>query len=70
MANFDSEFVQTMRNALEDVMTKVPPGYATLPIKIYLAECILKAAAQGTYNYQELVAAAVAQIQMAISLFN
>ncbi len=70
MANFDREFVQTMRNALEDVMTKVPSGYATLAIKIYLAECILKAAAQGIKNYPELVAAAAAQIQVAISLFN
>ena len=40
-----------MRNALEDVMTRVPAQYVTAAVKVYLAECILKAAAQGHTNY-------------------
>jgi hypothetical protein len=38
--------------------------------KAYLAECILKTAAQGETSRHELVAAAADQIQMAITLFN
>ena len=57
-----------MRNALEDVMTRVPPAYVTATVKVYLAECILKAA-QGHTSYNELVTAAADQIQTAISLF-
>jgi hypothetical protein len=49
-------------------MTKVPSGYATSSTKAYLAECILKAAAQGHTSFDELVAAAD-QIQTALSLF-
>jgi hypothetical protein len=58
-----------MRKALEDVMTRVPVEYATAPVKVYLAECILRAAAQGHTNHNELVTAATDQIQTAISLF-
>jgi hypothetical protein len=58
-----------MRNALEDVMTRVPMEYSTTAVKVYLAECILKAAAQGHTSYNELIAAAADQIQVAISLF-
>jgi hypothetical protein len=58
-----------MRNALEDVMTRVPAKYVTVAVKVYLAECILKAAAQGHINYNDLVTAAADQIQTAISLF-
>jgi hypothetical protein len=58
-----------MRNALEEVMTKVPSEYSTPTTKSYLAECILKAAAQGQISRNELVAAAADQIQVAITLF-
>jgi hypothetical protein len=64
-----SQLIQDMRKALEDVMAKVPAEYATAAVKVYLAECILKAAAQGHTNYNELVVAAADQIQTAISLF-
>jgi hypothetical protein len=62
MQKFDPQLVQVMRNALEEVMTKVPLEYATSSTKAYLAECILKAAAHGHTNYDQLVAAAADQI--------
>jgi len=58
-----------MRNALEDVMTRVPVEYSTMAVNVYLAECILKAPAQGHTSYNELIVAATDQIQVAISLF-
>jgi len=57
-----------MRNALEEAMKKVPAQYSTLATKAYLAECILKAAAQGQTDYDEFVAVAAAQIQEIINL--
>jgi hypothetical protein len=68
MPTFDPELVQLMRNALEDIMTRVPLEYATPAIKAYLAECILKAAAQGQTSYDGLIAAAADQIQAALTL--
>ena len=62
MQKFDPELIQVMRNALEEVMTKVPLEYSTSSTKAYLAECILKAAAQGQTSYDQLVAAAADQI--------
>ena len=70
MPQFDPKLIQVMRNALEDVMTRVPMEYSTVAVKVYLAECILKAAAQGQISYNDLVAAAADQIQVAISLFS
>jgi hypothetical protein len=58
-----------MRTALEEIMTRVPVEYSTPAIKAYLAECILKAAAQGQTSYDGLLAAATDQIQSALSLF-
>jgi hypothetical protein len=69
MPAFDPELAQVMRDALEDVMTKVPMEYSTPATKAYLAECILKAAAQGHTTYNELVTAAADQIQAILSLF-
>ena len=66
---FTPQLIQDMRNALEDVMARVPTEYKTAAVKVYLAECILKAVAQGHTNYNELVTAAADQIQTAISLF-
>jgi hypothetical protein len=68
MPSFEPQIVQAMRNALEEVMTKVPMEYSTASTKAYLAECILKAAAQGQTSYDGLVAAASDQIQAALSL--
>jgi hypothetical protein len=58
MPYFDPERVQVMRDALEEVMTKVPPEHSTPTIKTYLAECILKAAAHAPMSGDELVAVA------------
>jgi len=58
-----------MRKALEDVMMRVPVNYTTAAVKVYLAECILRAAAEGHTNYDELFTAAADQIQTAIMLF-
>jgi hypothetical protein len=69
MPQFTPQLIRDMRNALEDVMTRVPAEYGTAAVKVYLAECILKAAARGHTNYNELVSAAADQIQTAISLF-
>ena len=69
MPQFAPHLIQDMRNALEDVMTRVPMEYSTTAVKVYLAECILKAAAQGHTGYNELIVAASDQIQVAISLF-
>jgi hypothetical protein len=69
MPQFDPQLVQVMRTALEDVMTRVPLEYSTSTTKVFLAECILKTAARGQISYNELVAAAADQIQVAISLF-
>ena len=67
MPSFDPQLVQVMRTALEDVMTMVPREFSNDAAKAYLAECILKAAAQGHITYNELLAAANDQIQTMIS---
>jgi hypothetical protein len=69
VTKIDPQFVDVMRRALEEVMTKGPLEYSTSSTKAYLAECILKAAAQGRTTFDELVVAASAQIQSALSLF-
>jgi hypothetical protein len=69
MPYFDPQLIGLMRSVLEDVMTKVPVEYSTPATKAYLAECILKAAAQGHTSYNELVAAASDQIHVVLSLF-
>jgi hypothetical protein len=69
MPNFDPQLVQTMRSALEEVMTRVPLEHSTSATKAYLAECILKAAAQGQTSYDGLVTAATDQIQAILSMF-
>ena len=69
MPQFDPLLIQDMRNALEEVMTRVPLEHSTSATKAYLAECILKAAAQGHTSYNELIAAASDQAQAILSLF-
>ena len=69
MPQFDPELIQIMRNALEDVMTRVPAEFCNLTTKVYLAEFILKAAAQGRTSYDELITAAADQIQFIATLF-
>jgi hypothetical protein len=58
-----------MRNVLEEVMTRVPLEFSNTTAKAYLAECILKTAAQEHTTYNELLAAATDQIQVIVSMF-
>jgi hypothetical protein len=69
MPTFSPELIQTMRAALEEAMTKVPSEQATAGTKAYLAECILKAAAEGQTSYEGLIAAAAGQLQTILSMF-
>ena len=68
MPSFSPELIQIMRAALDEVMTKVPLEQATPGIKAALAECILKAAAEGQTSYEGLIAAGFAQIQTILSM--
>jgi hypothetical protein len=68
MVRFDPTLVELMRKALEESMTRVPLEYSTPAIKAYVAECILKAAAQGQTGYDGLVATAVEQVRNALTL--
>jgi hypothetical protein len=70
MPQFDPELIQIMRSVLEDIMAKVPLEHSTPAAKAYLAECILKAAAQGHTSYDALISAASDQIQVILSLFS
>jgi hypothetical protein len=68
MPPFSPELVHTMRAVLEDAMTKVPLEQATPGIKAQLAECILRAAAQGQTSYDGLLAAAADQLQSIVAM--
>ena len=57
-----------LRAALDEVMTKIPVEQATPGIKAAVAECILKAAANGETSYDGLIAAASDQIQTILSM--
>jgi hypothetical protein len=70
MPSFSPELIQTMRAVLEDAMSRVPVDQATPAIKAYLAEVILKTAAQGQTSYDGLIASALDQIQSILSLLN
>jgi hypothetical protein len=70
MPTFSPELIQTMRAALEEAMTKVPLERATPGVKAHLAECILKAAAEGQTSYEGLIAAAAEQLQTILSMFS
>jgi hypothetical protein len=68
MPSYSPELIQTMRAALDEVMTKVPVEQATPGVKAALAECLLKAAANGQTIYDGLIAAASGQIQTILSM--
>jgi len=70
MPRFSPEFIDTMRTALEEVMSRIPLDQATPGIKAHVAELILKAAADGQTNYDALVATATSQIQTFLSLLS
>jgi hypothetical protein len=51
-------------------MTKVPAEQATTVTKTYLAEFILKAAAEGVTSYEGLMAAVINQLPTILSMFS
>jgi len=59
-----------MRAVLEEAMTKVPAEQATTVTKAYLAEFILRAAAEGLTSYEGLMAAVVNQLPTILSMFS
>ena len=68
MPSYSPELIQTMRAALDAVMTQIPADQATPGVKAHMAEFILKAAAQGQRTYAGLLAAASDQIQTILSM--
>jgi hypothetical protein len=70
MTYYSPQLIQTMRDALDAVMTQVPMSHATPGLKAHLAEVILQAAAQGLTSHDGLVAAASDQIQTIISMLS
>jgi hypothetical protein len=68
MPGFSPELIQTMRAALDEVMTDIPAEQATPAIKAHMAELILKAAADGQTSYEGLLAVASGQIQTILSV--
>jgi hypothetical protein len=68
MPAFDPQLTHVMRKVLEDTMISVPVEYSTPAVKARLAECILKAAAEGHTTYNEMVTAAGDQIQAILSI--
>lgn len=68
MTHYSPQLIQTMRDALDAVMTNVPISHATPGVKAHLAEVILQTAAHGVTNYDALVATASDQIQTIISM--
>jgi hypothetical protein len=59
-----------MRAVLEEAMTKVPAEQATTVTKAYLAEFILRAAAEGLTSYEGLMAAVVNRLPTILSMFS
>jgi hypothetical protein len=60
--------IQFMRTVLEDAMTKVPLEISGITTKGYLAQVILKSAAEGRATYGDLIAAATEQIHTLTSI--
>ena len=67
MPSYSPELVQTMREALDEVMTKIPADQATPGIKAHMAELILKTAAGGQTSYEGLLATASSHVQTILS---
>jgi hypothetical protein len=70
MPAYGPELIQTMRDVLEMAMSHVPLEQATPGVKARLAECILKAAAEGQTSYDDLMAVAAQQIPTILSLLS
>jgi len=70
MPTFSPALITIMRGVLEEAMTKVPAEQATTVTKAYLAEFILKAAAEGLTSYEGLMAAVMNQLPTMLSMFS
>ena len=70
MPTFSPAIITIMRGVLEEAMTKVPAEQATTVTKAYLAEVILKAAAEGVTSYEGLMAAVISQLPTILSMFS
>jgi hypothetical protein len=70
MPTFSPALITIMRAVLEEAMTKVPAEQATTVTKAYLAEFILKAAAEGLTSYEGLMAAVINQLPTILSMFS
>jgi hypothetical protein len=70
MPTFSPALITIMRGVLEEAMTKVPAEQATMVTKAYLAEFILKAAAEGVTSYEGLMAAVINQLPTILSMFS
>ena len=68
MASYTPELIETMRAALDDVMTKVPADQVTQEMKAQMATFILKAAAESQTTYEGLLTVASAQVQTILSM--
>ena len=68
MASYSPELVAIMRAALEEVMTRIPGEQATQSVKAQVGRSILKAAGEGLTTYDGLVAAAMEQVQVIVSI--
>ena len=51
MTYYSPQLIQTMRDALDTVMSRVPMDHAIPGLKAHLPEFVLHAAAQGLTNY-------------------
>jgi N-acetylglucosamine kinase-like BadF-type ATPase len=67
MACYSWELAQTIRAALDEVVTKIPADKATSAVKAKVAVVIFQAAAKGQTSYQGLISAALDQIHTIIS---
>jgi hypothetical protein len=65
---YSSDFIHTMRQALETVMASIPAHQSVFGLKAAVAECILNAAAHGQTSYDGLVSSASDQIQAIVAM--
>ena len=70
MPTFSPELINTMKAALEEAITMVPLEKATTGTKAYLAECILKAAAERVTSFDGFITAAANQLPTILSMFS
>jgi hypothetical protein len=70
MLHYSQDFVQTMRSALDELVTKIPASQATSAVRAKIAEVILKTAAEGQRSYEGLISAASEQVPTIISEFS